>query len=216
MRTDDDIATLLCRGFARATADLDPPPAPLHVVRSRHARERRRRLVVGVAVPAAALAAGSGLALAGHGASKHTPSRTAVAVAPPSTPATRALAPNTTSVTSAPIRPASYRVVLSNHSTPANCTANASAPIAKTANPRPGVWFFTNGQCVFVGVGGADTKPADAAPLQVEGYPGVYSTLKNSVRTIYAPGIGGRGWWVLDMPATAPQDLAVRLIVPAN
>jgi hypothetical protein len=177
---------------------------------------------VGAALPSEwpsrppALAAGSGLALAGHDAPNHTPSRTAVAGAPPSTAPTRASAPKTTPVASVPIKPASYRVVLSNHSKPANCPANASAPVAKTAKPRPGVWFFTNGQCVFVGVGGADTKPADAAPLQVEGYPGVYSALENGVRTIYAPGIDGRGWWVLDMPATAPQDLAVQLIVPAN
>ena len=216
MRNDDDLTTLLRRGFAQALADLDPPPAPLDVVRRRHARERRRRRAVGLAVPAAALAAGSGLALAGHDASKHTPSRTAMAVAPPSTPATGASAPKTTAARSEPIKPASYRVALSNHSTPANCLANATAPVAKTAKPRPGVWFFTNGQCVFVGVGGADTKPADAVPLQVKGYPGVYSTLKDGVRTIYAPGIGGRGWWVLDMSATVPQEIAVHMIVPAN
>lgn len=216
MHTDDDLTTLLRRTFTCATADLNPPPVPLHVVRRRHARERRRRLAVGVAVPAAALAAGSGLALAGHDAPNHTPSHPAVAIPLPSTPATRASAPKTTPVTSAPTKPASYRVVLSNHSTPANCPANATAPVAKTAKPRPGVWFFTNGQCVFIGVGGADTKPADATPLQIEGYPGVYSTLKNGVRTIYAPGIGGRGWWVLDMPATVSQAMAVQLIVPAN
>jgi hypothetical protein len=216
MPTDDDLTTLLRRGFTRVTADLDPQPAPLHAVRRRLARERRRRLAVGVAVPAAALAAGSGLALAGHDAPNHHPSHTAVAVPPPSTSPTRAAAPKTTPVTSAPIKPASYRVVLSNHSTPANCPANATAPVGKTANPRPGVWFWTNGECFFVGVGGADTKPGDAAPLHIDGFPGLYSTLKDGVRTIYAPGIGGRGWWVLDMPATAPQDVAVQMIVPAN
>ena len=209
MRTDDDLTTLLRRGFRRATADLDPRPDLVRVVRRRHARARRRRLAVGVAVPAAALAVGSGLALAGHDAPNHTPSRTAVAV-PPSTPTTRASAPKTTS--------ASYRVVLSKHSTPANCPANATAPVAKSTNAAgdAGVWLFTNGQCVFVRVGGADTKPADAVPLQIRGYPGLYSTHKHGVRTIYAPGIGGRGWWVLKMPATAPQNIAVRLIVPAN
>ena len=216
MRTDDDLTTLLRRGLTRATADLNPRPDLVHVVRRRHARARRRRLTVGVAVPAAALAAGSGLALAVHDAPNHSPSRTAVAVPPPSTPATRASAPRTTPVRSVPTKSASYRVVLSNHSTPANCPANATAPVSKSANPA-GVWFFTNGQCVFVGVGGAETKPADAVPLHIKGYPGLYSTLENGVRTIYAPGIGHpRGWWVLKMPATAPQDMAVRLIVPAN
>src|SRR5215471_14116750 len=105
MRTDDDLTTLLRRGFTRATADLDPRADLVRVVRRRHAEaRRRRRLTVGVVVPAAALAAGSGLALAGHDAPNHGPSRTAVAVAPPSTP-TRA--PTTT--------PISYRVVLPNH-----------------------------------------------------------------------------------------------------
>ena len=67
---------------------------------------------------------------------------------------------------------------------------------------------------MFISVGGADTKPATAAPLHIEGYPGLYSTLENGVRTIYAPGIGHpRGWWVLTMPATASQETAVRLIV---
>ena len=202
MRTDDDLTTLLRRGFTQATADLDPRPDLARVVRRRHVRARRRRLAVGVAVPAAAVAAGSGLALAVHDAPNHTPSRTAVAVPPPSTPATRASAPKTT--------PVSYRVVLSNHSTPATC------PVGKTANPAPGVRLSPNGQCVFVRVGGAATKPADAVPLHIKGYPGLYRTLKHGVRTIYAPGIGGRGWWVLTMPATAPQDMAVRLIVPAN
>lgn len=207
MRTDDDLTTLLRRGFTRATADLDPRADLVHVVRRRHAGARRRRLAVRVAVPAAALAAGSGLALAGHDAPNDSPSRTAVAGPPPSTPATRAAAPATT--------PISYRLVLGTHRAPANCPADATAPFGKSANPA-GVWFFTDGQCVFVGVGGADTKPADAVPLAIDGYPGLYSTLDNGVRTIYAPGIGHRGWWVLTMPATAPRDMAVRLIVPAG
>jgi hypothetical protein len=66
MRTDDDLTRLLRRGFTQATADLDPEPDLVRVVRRRYVRARRRRLAVGVAVPAAALAAGSGLALAGR------------------------------------------------------------------------------------------------------------------------------------------------------
>lgn len=201
MPTDDDLTTLLRRSFTRATAHLDPPPDLLHAVRRQHRSARRRRLAVAVAVPAAALAAGAGLALSGHDIPNHAPSRTAVAVPPP--------------VRSAPVKPVSYRVVLSNHSKPANCPANATTPVGKSANPA-GVWFHTNGRCVFVGVGGADTKPANAAPVHIKGHPGLYSTLEHGVRTIYAPGINQRGWWVLTMPATAPQDMAVRLIVPAN
>jgi len=207
MRTDDDLTTLLRRGFTRATADLDPRPDLVQVVRRRHATARRRRLAVKVAVPAAAIAAGSALALAVPDAPNHSASRTAVAGPPPSRPATRASAPRTA--------PISYRVALGNHVAPTNCPANATTPISKSANPG-GVWFFTNGQCVFVGVGGADTKPANAVPLPIDGRPGLFTTLENGVRTIYAPGIGGRGWWVLTMPATAPQDIAVRLIVPTN
>jgi len=207
MRTEDDLTTLLRRGFTRATADLDPRPDLVQVVRRRHASARRRRLAVRVAVPAAAIAAGSGLALAVPDAPNHGPSRAAVAGPPPSPPATRASAPRTT--------PISYRVVLGNHRAPANCPANATTPISKSANPA-GVWFFADGQCVFVGVGGADTKPANAVPLPIEGRPGLYTTLENGVRTIYAPGIGGRGWWVLTMPATTPPEVAVRVIVPTN
>jgi hypothetical protein len=110
-------------------------------------------------------------------------------------------------------------VVLTQHSAPLDCPADATAPVGKAVNPAgvPGVWFFTNGQCVFVGVGGADTKPGNATPLHINGYPGLYSIVENGVRTIYAPGIGHRGWWVLKMPATAPADMAVRLIVvPAD
>src|SRR5262249_34319989 len=174
-----------------------------------------RRTAVAVAGPVAALAAASGFALAGGGASNPTPGHTAVAVPPPA-PATRTAAPSRKPISSTPVKPASYRVVLSDRSAPANCPANATAPIGKTANPRPGVWFWTNGECFFVGVGGADTKPANAAPLHINGYPGLYSTLENGTRTIYAPGIGGRGWWVLDMPANTPLDTAVRVIVPTN
>jgi hypothetical protein len=217
MLTDDDITMLLRRGLAQATADLDPGPELVHVVRRRYARARRRRLAVGAAVPAAALAAGTGLALAGQNVPNHTPGHTAVAVGPPSTPTTNVSAPKTTRITSVPVTPASYRVKLINHSTPPNCPANATAPVGKSENPA-GVWFFTNGQCVFVGVGGADTKPRYAAPLYIKGYPGLYSTLENGVRTVYAPGIGHpRGWWVLTMPPNAPQETAVRMIVvPAN
>ena len=204
MHTDDDLTALLRRGLTQATAGLDPEPDLLHVVRRRYVRGRRRRIAVQVAVPAAALAVGSGFALAGRDTPKHTPSHTGVAV------------PRTAPVTPAPMKLASYKVVALHHRAPANCPANATAPFGKSANPA-GVWFFTNGQCVFVRVGGADTKPADAVPLHIKGYPGLYSTLKGGARTIYAPGIGGRGWWVLKMSADAPQKMAVRLIiVPAT
>src|SRR5215468_4934805 len=216
MPTDDELTRLLRRGLAQATDDLDPSPDLGNAVRHRHARSRRRRIAVAVAVPVAALAAASGLALAGGGTSNHTPSHIAVAVPPPPAPATKTAAPSRKPISSAPVKPASYRVVLSNRSAPANCPANATAPVGKTANPKPGVWFWTNGECFFVGVGGADTKPANAAPLHIDGYPGLYSTLENGTRTIYAPGIGGRGWWVLDMPANTPLDTAVRIIVPTN
>jgi len=211
MPTDDELTTLLRRGFARATADLDPEPDLVHVVRRRYVSARRRRFVVRVAVPAAALAAGSGFALA----ARDTPGHTAVAVSPPSAPASSVSAPRTTPVRPVPIKPASYRVLSISRSAPPNCPANATAPIGKSANPA-GAWFWTNGKCFFVGVGGSDTKPGDAAPLHIKGYPGLFGTLKDGVRTIYAPGIGHRGWWVLTMAANVPQDMAVRMLVPAN
>jgi hypothetical protein len=215
MPTDDELATLLRRGFAQATADLDPNPDLVHVIHRRHVGARRRRVAVAVAVPAAALAAGAGFALAGPG----TPNHTAVAVAPPSAPSESA--PRTTPHASVPAKVASYRVdrqvVRRHHSAPLNCPANATAaPFGKSANPRPGAWFWAHGKCFFVAVGGADTKPADANPIHIKGYPGLYSTLKDGVRTMYAPGIGGRGWWVLIMAANTPPKTAVRMIVPAN
>jgi hypothetical protein len=209
MLTDDDLTVLLRRRFAQATADLDPTPDLVHVVRRRYVRTRRRRIVAAVAVPAVALAAGSAFALAGRGLPNHTPSHTAV-------PARSHAAPRTTPPTSVRTKPVSYTVARNNRSTPSNCPANAKAPVSKTANPRPGVWFWTNGQCFFVGIGGADTKPGDATALQIESFPGLYGTLKDGVRSIYAPGIGGRGWWVLTMPASTPLDTAVRMLVPAN
>jgi len=197
MSTDDDLTTLLRHGFTHATADLDPDPDLARVVRRRYVRARRRRLAAAVVVPAAALAVGSGLALAG----RDIPNHAAVAV------------PKTAPVTPVPVKPASYKVVaLKSHSAPPGCPANATAPFGKSANPG-GVWFWTNGKCFFVGVGGSDTKPGDAAPLHVKGYPGLFVTLKDGVRTIYAPGIGHRGWWVLTMAANVPQDTAVRMIV---
>jgi hypothetical protein len=221
MRTDDDITALLRRSFAQATAELDPEPDLVHVVRRRNVSARRRRLAVGVAVPVAALAAGSGLALAGRDAPNHSPSHAAVAGPPPSAPATSASTPRTAPVTR---KPASYRVVaLTNRSAPPSCPANATSPVGKSENPA-GVWFWTNGTCVFIGVDWADTKPAGAAPVHVNGYPGLYGTLENGVRAIYAPVAPGTnsyhpkgGWVVLTMSANAPQEAAVRLIiVPAN
>jgi hypothetical protein len=44
MRTDDHLTTLLRRGFTHATADLDPEPDLVRVVRRRYARARLRRL----------------------------------------------------------------------------------------------------------------------------------------------------------------------------
>src|SRR5215469_8828362 len=83
MPADDELTTLLRRGFAQATADLDPSPDLVNVIHRRHVSARRRRVAVAVAVPAAALAAGAGFALAGPGTANHTPNHTAVAVAPP-------------------------------------------------------------------------------------------------------------------------------------
>ena len=216
MPADDELTTLLRRGFAQATADLDPNPDLVNVIHRRHVSARRRRVAVAVAVPAAALAAGAGFALAGPGTANHTPNHTAVAVAPPS-----GSAPRTTPHTSVPIKVASYRVdrqvLRRHHSAPLNCPANAAAAsFGKSANPRPGAWFWTHGKCFFVAVGRADTKTADATPIHIKGYPGLYGTLKNGVRTIYAPGISGRGWWVLTMAANTPPKTAVRMIVPAN
>src|SRR5262249_860151 len=161
MPTDDDLTTLLRRGFAQATADLDPNPDLVNVIHRRHAGARRRRVAIAVAVPAAALAAGAGFALAGPG----TPSRPAGAVGPAG-----GAAPRTTPHASVPVKVASYRVdrqvVRRHHSAPLNCPASATAaPFGKSANPRPGAWFWTHGKCFFVAVGGADTKPADATPI---------------------------------------------------
>src|SRR5215472_15492539 len=219
MPTDDELTTLLRRGFARATADLDPEPDLVHVVRRRYVSARRRRFVVRVAVPAAALAAGSGFALA----ARDTPGHTAVAVSPPSAPASSVSAPRTP-VRPVPFKPASYRVLSINRSAPPNCPANATAPVGKSANPA-GAWFWTNKRtCVFVGVGWADTKPASAAPVHINGYPGLYRTLRNGVRAIYAPVAPGTddvhprgGWVVLTVSAKAPQAKVVSLIiVPAS
>src|SRR5215475_8568961 len=102
MLTDDDLTALLRRGFAQATADLEPKPDTLHVLRRRHGRARRRRVVVGVAVPAAALAAASGFVLAGRDTSNLAPSHAGVAGSPPSAPPASRLAPRSTPVT--PVR----------------------------------------------------------------------------------------------------------------
>jgi hypothetical protein len=212
MRTDDDLTTLLRRGFTEATADLDPEPDLVRVVRRRYVRARRRHLVVQVAGPAAALAIGCGLVLAGRDSPNRTPSHTAVAV------------PRTAPVTPVPVKPTSYKLVALKHSAPPNCPANATAPVGKSEKPE-GAWFWTKeGTCVFVRVGWADTKPASAAPVHLNGYPGLYGTLDNGVRAIYAPVAPGTndvhprgGWVVLKLSANAPQEKAVRLIVvPAS
>jgi hypothetical protein len=212
MRTDDDLIALLRRGFTQAAADLDPEPDLARVVRSRYARARRRHLRVGLAVPAAALAVGSGLVLTGRDSPNRTPN--------PAAGAESTQAP----ATLVPVRPASYKLVARKRSAPPNCPANATAPVGKSPNPE-GVWFWTKeGTCVFVRISWADDKPAGAAPLHLKGYPGLYGTLKDGVRAIYAPVAPGTntahpsgGWAVLRMPADASQEKAVRLIVvPAN
>jgi hypothetical protein len=219
MPTDDELTTLLRRDLAQATAELDPGPAPVNAVRHRYSRSRRRRIALAMAVPVTALAAASGLALAGGGTSNHTPSHTAVAVSPPLAPATKTAAPTTKPRSSAPVKPASYRVVLSDRSAPASCPADATAPIGKSANPS-GVWYWTDGHCVFVGVEFAHTKPASATPVEIQGYPGLYGTLENGVRTIYAPAaaVGWSGGWVaLSMAASTSQEQVVhRILIPAN
>jgi hypothetical protein len=219
MPTDDELTTMLRRSFAQATADLDLKSDLVRVVRRRYARVRRRRLVVGVAVPAAALAAGSGFALA----ARNSPGHNDTAVPPPSATAPSVSTPRPTPATSMPVKPASYKVVLNNHGTPPNCPVNATAPVGKSENPA-GAWFWTKGQCVFVGVDWSDTKPAAAAPVQIKGYPGLYRTLESGAYIIYAPVAPGTidthprgGWVVLTMAANAPQEAAVRLIIaPAN
>ena len=205
MRADDDLTALLRRGFTQATADLDPEPDLAGVVRRRYARARRRLLAVGLAVPAAVFAVGSGLVLAGRDGPNRAPSQTAVAVP-----------------TTAPVEPvpASYKLVAVKHRTPSNCPANATAPLGKSADPE-GVWFWTKERtCVFVRIGWADAKPAGAAPVPIDGYPGLYGTLENGVRAIYAPVAPGTndahpsgGWAVLRVPADAPTNRAVRLII---
>jgi hypothetical protein len=216
MRTDDELTTLLRRGFTQATADLHSEPDLARIVRRRYLRARRRHLAVGVAVPAAALAVGSGLALAGRDIPNHTPGHTAghTAVALPST------AP----VTPVPMKPASYKVLAHHHSAPPNCPANARSPVGKSEHPA-GAWFWTKGgTCVFIRIRWADTKPASAAPVHISGYPGLYGTLEHGVRAIYAPVAPGTddvhprgGWVVLTIAANAPQEKAVHLIiVPAS
>src|SRR5262245_4029406 len=200
MRTDDDLTTLLRRGFMQATAELDPEPDLVRTVRRRYARSRRRHLVVGAAVPVAAIAVGSGLVLAGQDKPARTPSRTAVAV------------PTTAPATAVPAKPASYKLVAHKHRVPPNCPANATAPVGKSESPS-GVWFWTKERtCVFVRVDWADTKPASATPVHLEGYPGLYRTLEEGIRTIYAPiapgtndAHPGGGWAVLTVSADAPQ-----------
>jgi hypothetical protein len=138
-----------------------------------------------------------------------------------SAPAT-SVPPRTAPPTSAP-KPASYKVVaFRHHRAPSNCPANATGPVGKSENPY-GAWFFTKeGTCVFVGINVAATKPADAVPVQIKGFPGLYGTVQKGVRTIYAPTRPGPydkrgGWIVLTMPAKAPQETAVRMMIsPAN
>jgi hypothetical protein len=212
MRTDDDLTALLRRGFTQATEELDPAPDLVRIVRRRYVRARRRQLVVAATVPVAAIAVGSGLIVAGRDNPNRAPSHTAAAV------------PRTAPVTPAPAKPASYKLAAHKHSAAPNCPANATAPVGKSANPE-GLWFWTKERtCVFVRVDWADTKPASAAPVHLEGYPGLYRTLDDEVRAIYAPVAPGTndahpagGWVVLTASASVSEEKVVRLIlVPAN
>src|SRR5262245_12500600 len=200
MPADDDLTALLRRGFTQATEDLDPEPDLVGIVRRRYVRARRRQLVVGAAGPVAAIAGGSGLVLAGHDNPTRTPGPAAVAV------------PRAAPVRPAPAKPASYKLAALRHRVPPNCPANATAPVGKSESPS-GVWFWTKERtCVFVRADWADTKPASATPVHLEGYPGLYRTLEEGIRTIYAPiapgtndAHPGGGWAVLTVSADAPQ-----------
>jgi hypothetical protein len=215
MLTDEELTTFLRRGFSQATANLDSEPAPVHVIRRRHLSARRRRRVVAVGGSTAALAAGISFAMAGQHTASPTLSRHAVAVPRPSSLATSI---------STGMKPASYKLIRDDPSGLPNCPANARAPVGKSVNPASLWYWMENGKCLFVGVGWADTRPADAAPLQIAGYPGLYGTRANGVRTIYAPVAPGTidghpngGWLVLTLPADASQELVVRMVVvPAN
>jgi Sigma-70, region 4 len=85
-------------------------------------------------------------------------------------------------------------------------------PGRQSGNPS-GVWFWTKERtCVFIRVDWADAKPASAAPAHLEGYPGLYRTLDNEVRAIYAPVAPGTndahprgGWVVLTASASVPR-----------
>jgi len=103
------------------------------------------------------------------------------------------------------------------HSALPQCPANATGEVGKSVSPA-GVWYRTdNGHCVFVGIDVADTKPANATPVVVEGYPGRYGTLEHGVRTSYAPapdaGHPTGNWLVLTMAAGASQEVVGHLIV---
>jgi hypothetical protein len=225
MPTDDELVNALRNGMRAATDNLNPAPDLAAVVRQR--RRSVRGLVASAVVLAVAIAATVSAVLIGGGSGSPTPAaapgQTTSHHPPGHAPShtARVVAPRTTPHRSVPVKPASYRLdrqlLRRHHSAALNCPANAkTAPFGKSANPRPGVWFWTNGECFFVAVGGADTKPADATPIHIKGHPGLYSTLKDGMRTIYAPGIGGRGWWVLTMAANTPRKTAVRMIVPTN
>jgi hypothetical protein len=212
MRTDDDLTTLLRRGFTQATAELEAEPDLVRIVRRRYVRARRRRSAVAAAIPVAAIAVGSGLVLAGQDNPNRTPSDTAVAV------------PKTVPARPVPVEPTSYKLVAREHGAAPNCPANATSPVGKSVKPE-GVWFWTEERtCVFIRIDWSDTKPAIAAPVHLEGYPGLYRKLENEVRVIYAPVAPGTndahprgGWVVLTASASVPQEQVVRLIIaPAN
>jgi hypothetical protein len=132
--------------------------------------------------------------------------------------------PRTAPAAPVPVKPASYKLVARKHRAAPNCPANATAPVGKSAKPE-GVWFWTKERtCVFIRIDWSGTRPGSAAPVHLEGYPGLYRKLENEVRVIYAPVAPGTndahpsgGWVVLTASASVPQETVVRLIIaPAN
>jgi hypothetical protein len=219
MPTDDDLSTLLRRGFAQATADLDPAPDLVHVVRRRHFSARRRRRIVAVAVPAAALAAGTGFALAG----RNIPNHTAVAVPPPSAPTTSVAAPRTTQVTSVPMKPASYKMVLKDHGAPAPAGERDGSGRQVGESGRVLVLDRERSMRLHRRQLGRHQAP-ERRPGPDRRLPRPLRHARNGCARSTPPVAPGTndfhprgGWVVLTVSANAPRELVVRLIlVPAN
>jgi hypothetical protein len=205
--TDDDLIRLVRRGFAQSTADVAPSPGLARTVRRRHVAARRRRLAVGVTIPTAAVAAGAAFSLGGRTAN-HKPSADPV----------RSTAP-----TSAPIKPASYRILLNAKGGPTTCPASVTRSVGKTADPSS-VWVWSaNGRCAAAAVGFTTALPAGAKPIKVGTLSGLYGTTDraNRTRTVFAPLAPGEseihpagGWNVLVVPADAPDKEIAEFFVP--